>query len=259
MAYSTVLIEKQGRVGWLILNRPEARNALNKTMLGEIPAALKELDKDADVGAIIIRGAGDKAFCAGADLKELVGKSTLELREQFGGVAEVIETMAGLTKPVIGAVRGYALAGGIGLAAACDMVVAAEDAKFGAPEVKIGLFPMTIMPVLTRSMGRKKAFEFLMVGEMVDAAEAEHIGLVNKVVPVEQLEEAALDLANKIASKSPLVISMGRHAFYNAGDMEYLKAVWACRDLVAVLASTEDSNEGRAAFLEKREPQYKGR
>jgi enoyl-CoA hydratase/carnithine racemase len=260
MAYETLLLETVDHVGVITLNRPEARNALNRQMTKDLQAALRGLREDAEVHVVLLRGAGDQAFCAGADLKEVAACRTVEeRRQQFGGIAVVFELMATMRKPVIGAVRGFALAGGCGLAAACDLVVAAEDAVFATPEIQLGLFPMMIMAPIFRTVGAKRGLELIFTGGRVDAREAERWGLVNRVVPPEALEAEALALARDLAAKSSAVLQLGKEAYYHMRDLTYLQALPYLREMIAVAASTEDAAEGVAAFLEKRKPVWKGR
>jgi enoyl-CoA hydratase/carnithine racemase len=260
MSYQTLLLDRDGHVAILRLNRPEARNALNRRMVGELQRALAELRDAPEVHVVLLRGAGEQAFCAGADLKEVQACRTVEeRRQQFGGIAVVFELMATMRKPVVGAVRGFALAGGCGLAAACDFLVAAEDAVFGTPEIQLGLFPMMIMAPILRCVGQKRALELMFTGRRIDAREAERWGLVNRVVPAADLDAAALALAQDLAGKSSAVIQLGKDAYYQVRDLDYLPSLRYLREMIAIAASTEDAQEGVAAFLEKRRPVWKGR
>lgn len=258
MNYETVIVERTGHVGVLTLNRPEVRNALNVRMMEEIVSGLTELERDDRLRVVVMKGAGPQAFCAGRDLADLQDRTVMEYRQLFRGVGDIMELIADMKKPVIAAVHGFALAGGCGLAAACDMIIAADDAVFGCPEAGIGLFPMMIMAALARSVGRKKCIEFLMTGDRIDAREAERIGLVNRVVTREKLEEEAMALAEKIASKSPAAIQLGKRAFYTMADMEYKEAIRYLEEMIAITAATADAKEGIQSFFEKRKPQWQG-
>lgn len=260
MSGDTVLTEVKGGVGTLTLNRPEVRNALNPTMIHEIDAALRAFDLDPEVRVVLIRGAGDRAFCAGADLKAVLGHATpLEVREHFGGIATVLEVMARMRKPIIAQVHGYALAGGCGLAAGCDLVVASEDAVFGLPEIKIGLLPLIVMAPILRSIGRKRGLLMVLSGDQINARDALEMGLVSLLVPRELLETKARELAEKLAGYSPLALALAKEGFMTIQDMEYGKSLHYLRELSAVVALSDDAKEGIGAFFEKRPPRWTGR
>lgn len=255
MEYQTITTEKKEHVGILTLNRPEKLNALNKQLYKEIVLGLQDLENDDDVYVVIIKGNG-KAFCAGGDISE-PAPSALE-RHQDRRFAKLSGTIANMRKPVIAAVHGAATAGGCGLALSCDLVITSEDARFGTTAINVGLFCFGPSVPLSRSVGRKKALELLLTGDLINAEEAERIGLVNRVVPREKLEETAMELANKLASKSPIALQMGKQNFYTIADVEYKKALDHTEEMIAILSSTEDAKEGMSAFLEKRTPQWKG-
>ncbi|MFC2025300.1 enoyl-CoA hydratase-related protein [Chloroflexota bacterium] len=259
MEYQTLIVEKKNRVGVITLNRPEVRNALNTQLSEEMIEALQGYDKDPEVVVIIITGAG-AAFCSGHDFSELQGKTLTDFRRTFVKSVQVLQTMAGISKAVIAAVNGYATAMGCALAAGCDLVVASEEAKFQTPGVNIGFACVTPMAAIYRSVGRKKCLEMIITGEAIDANEAERIGLVNKVVPQKDLEKAAFELAEKIASKAPLALQFGKQAFYAMADMQHDQAYKYAVEMISLNADTEDGREGMAAFLEKRPmPEWKGR
>ena len=258
MKYQTVVVEKKDRVGIIMLNRPDHMNTFSIVLAKELNAALDELDKDGQIRAVIIRGAG-KSFCAGIDITEFSGKSLLEYREWIAWMEKMTFTIAGMGKPVIAAVHGYTVANGTGLLAACDLAIAAEGTRFGTTAINVGLFCMGPAVPLSRCVGRKKALEMLLTGNMIDAQEAERIGLVNKVVPPEKLDEAAMELANELATKSPIALQMGKRAFYTMADMEYAKALEYMNEMMAELCTTGDAREGVDAFLKKRKPQWKER
>lgn len=260
MIRETVLVEVEDGVGTLTLNRPDVRNALNQTMVREIHEALAELEADPDSRAVILRGAGDKAFCAGADLKGVGERgTTLQARESFSGLARVLEQIARMRTPVIAQVHGYALAGGCGLAAGCDVVVAAEDAVFGLPEIKIGLLPLIVMAPILRSVGRKRGMLMVLGGEPVSAREAYEMGLVSRVVPRADLETTAEGLARRLAGFSPTALGLAKEAAASVGDMPYGTALGYLRELITLVALSDDAREGIAAFFEKRPPRWTGR
>ena len=259
MEYKTLIVDKRNRVGVITLNRPEVRNALNAILMEEMINALQEFDRDPDVAAIIITGAGI-VFCSGHDFSELHGRTLIDFRRTFGKSVQVLQTIAGISKTVIAAVNGYATAMGCALVAGCDLVVASEEAKFQTPGVNIGFACVTPMAAIYRSVGRKKCLELIMTGEAIDASEAERIGLVNKVVPQKDLENAAFELAEKIASKAPLALQFGKQAFYAMADMEHNQAYKYAVEMIGLNADTEDGREGIASFVEKRPlPAWKGR
>jgi enoyl-CoA hydratase/carnithine racemase len=213
---------------------------------------------DADVRVIVIRGEG-KAFCAGIDVNELEGKQCLDYYQWVGRMEEMALRISRMGTPVIASVHDLAIANGIAIVAAADLAVAAEGARFGATAINIGLFCMGPAVPLARSIGRKKALELLLTGDMIDADEAYRIGLVNKVVPPEQLADETLALASKLAQKSPLALQLGKKSFYKMQDLEYEKAFELVNNHFAMLCSSEDAHEGVDAFLNKRTPEWKMR
>ena len=204
VSYETLLVEAADGVGTITLNRPEARNALNPTVVRELAEALDRLETDPDTRVVVLRGAGERAFCAGADLKGMFGTaSILEARDQYAGVARVLETIPRMRTPVIAQVHGFALAGGCGLAAACDLVIAAEDAVFGLPEVKVGLLPLMVLAPILRAASPKRVLELILTGRELPAREALEIGLVTRVVPRVELEETVGRIARSLAALVP--------------------------------------------------------
>lgn len=258
MSYSTVFLERDENVGFITLNRPENLNTFNSTLAHEFNAALQEMEDDPEVRVIVIKGEG-KAFCAGIDVNEIKGKNTLDFYHWVGAMEEMALRMTEMGTPVIASVHDLAIANGIAIVAAADLAVAAEGARFGATAVNIGLFCMGPAVPLARSIGRKKTLELLLTGDMIDAGEAYRTGLVNKVVPLENLAEETLALARKIARKSPLAVRLGKQSFYKMQDLEYAKAFELVNNHFALLCSTGDAQEGVDAFLNKRTPEWKMR
>jgi enoyl-CoA hydratase/carnithine racemase len=256
MAYETILVDRKNHVGVLTLNRADKLNALSVKLFDEIVLGLEDLERDEEVHAVVVRANG-RAFCAGRDVSDPT-ESPLE-RHQHRRFARLAAAIAGMGKPVIAAVQGPATAGGFGLALACDLVIAAADARFGMTAINVGLFGFGPALVLSRSLGQKKALEILLTGDLIGAPEAERLGLVNRVVSRERLDEAAMELAEKLAKKSPVAVQMGKRGFYTLADMEYLKALDYSEALISILHSTEDVEEGIKAFLEKRDPVWKKR
>jgi enoyl-CoA hydratase/carnithine racemase len=252
--YATILVDDRGPVARITLNRPDKRNPIGPATCGELVQALAGLKADTAVRVVILTGAGS-VFSAGGDLSAMqapAGGPTASLVELFTAMHE-------LGKPIVAMVNGHALAGGLGLMVACDLVVASDAAKFGTTEISVGLWPMMITAEITRSIGRKKTLEMMLTGRKLDAAEALAIGLVNRIVAADQLEAETTKLAGELAEHSPAAIALGLRAFYRSQDMElepqlrYLQA-----ELGRVLA-LEDAAEGITAFLSKRKPVWKGR
>jgi enoyl-CoA hydratase len=255
-----VLVDVADGVARVTLNRPSVRNALNPAMLAALDAALRRLEDDVAARAIVLRGAGDRAFCAGADLKGVADRgTTLQARESFGGLARILEYMARMRTPIIAQVRGYALAGGCGLAAGCDVVVAADDAVFGLPEIRVGLLPLVVMAPILRAVGRKRAMLMILSGEPVTAREAYEMGLVSRVVPPGDLESSVSALAATLAGYSPTALGLAKEAASMVPDMEYGAALRYLREMITLVALSDDAREGIAAFFEKRAPRWTGR
>ncbi|HEY7037848.1 MAG TPA: enoyl-CoA hydratase-related protein [Methylomirabilota bacterium] len=260
MSETPVLVEVAGGVARVTLNRPEVRNALNGAMLADLDAALRRLEDDPAARAIVLRGAGDRAFCAGADLKGVGDRgTTLQARESFGGLVRILEYMARMRTPIIAQVHGYALAGGCGLAAGCDVVVAADDAVFGLPEIKVGLLPLIVMAPILRAVGCKRGMLMILSGEPVPAREAYEMGLVSRIVPRGELEPAVSTLASTLAGYSPTALGLAKEAASMVPDMEYGAALRYLREMITLVALSDDAREGIAAFFEKRAPRWTGR
>jgi enoyl-CoA hydratase/carnithine racemase len=229
-------------------------------LLGELEAALRRLEAEPTARVIVLRGAGERAFCAGADLKHVGDRgTTLQARESFGGLARILEHMARMRTPVIAQVHGYALAGGCGLAAGSDIVMAADDAVFGLPEIKVGLLPLIVMAPILRAVGRKRAMLMILSGEPVSASEALEMGLVSRVVPRAELDAAVGTLARTLAGYSPTALGLAKEAAATAPDMEYGAALRYLRELITLVALSDDAREGIAAFFERRPPRFTGR
>ena len=260
MPYEALLYDVASGVARLTINRPERRNAMSWAVLTELRDAIAAAKADADVRVVVLTGAGDKAFCAGADLTGMRSDANyVEVHDARGELARLFHDLWGLGKPTIARVRGYALAGGFGLALACDFVVAADDARFGTPEIDVGLWPYMITVPLVRSMPPKKVLELMLTGRRVDAAEADRLGFVTRVVPVAELDEAVDGLAATLASKSPAIVKLGRDSFYAVWDLAARDALAYLHPMLTITSQTEDTAEGIAAFAEKRAPQWKGR
>lgn len=258
MAYQEILTEKKDYIGFITLNRPEQLNTFTEVLATEFNNALTEMDNDPEVRVIVVRGAG-RAFCAGINVKDIEGKSPLEYYRWVELMGKMAQTIANMNKPVIASVHKVAAANGVGIVAAADLAIAAEKTKFGTTAVKVGLFCMGPAVALSRNIGRKKALEMVLTGDLIDASEAERIGLVNKVVPEDKLEEETLKFAQRIASLSPLAVQLGKRSFYKMADLEYSKALEMVNNHFAILCTTEDAHEGVDAFLNKRIPKWKMR
>ena len=253
--YETILVETRGRVGWITLNRPDALNALNSQTAREVSAAAVTFDSDPGIGAIVLAGS-ERAFAAGADIKEMQSKSGLDMLEHFDDWPR----FAAVRTPVIAAVSGYALGGGCELAMMCDIILAADTAKFGQPEVNLGVIPgMGGSQRLVRAVGYYKAADLILTGRMMDAAEAERSGLVSRVVPAADLLEEAGKVAETIASKSLPSILAAKAALDAAMESSLAEGLRFERHVFASLFDTEDQKEGMAAFSEKRPPRFRNR
>lgn len=260
MALADVRYEVDRHVARVTIDREERRNALSWSLMTELRQALAQARADPEVRVVVLTGAGEKAFCAGADLTGMnEGAGFAQLHDDRGELARLFRDLWELGKPTIARVRGFALAGGFGLALACDLVIAADDAQFGTPEINLGLWPYMITVPLCRSMPPKKVLELMMTGRRVDAAEAERIGFVNRVVPVDGLDAAVDELAATLASKSPAIMKLGRDSFHAVWDQAAEDALRLLHPLLTITTQTEDSAEGIRAFADKREPRWTGR
>jgi enoyl-CoA hydratase/carnithine racemase len=241
----------------ITLNRPERRNALSMSLMAELTRTLQEQSARPEVRAFVLRAEG-KAFSAGHDLGELVGRTFEDEQRIFAACTELMETIQRVPQPVIAAVQGVATAAGCQLVATCDLALAAEAATFATPGVKIGLFCSTPMVAVSRAIGRKRALYLLLSGKPIDAATAADWGLVNEVVPATELDARALELAGQIASASPLTLAIGKRAFYEQIDLPQPEAYRRMSETMARNAITCDAQEGMSAFLEKRQPAWTG-
>ncbi len=256
--FRSILVERDSGIVTITLNRPEKRNPIGPQLLGELVHVLEQAKVDEEARVIIITGAG-KVFSAGGDLSMLAGSSP-----EPGGIppASLVKALTVLHetgKPIIAMVNGHALAGGLGLMVACDLVVASEDATFGTTEIKVGLWPMMITAEITRNIGRKKTMELMLTGKRIDAVEAERIGLINQSVPADKLVETTRALAEELVAKSPSTLSRGLRSFYATQDQAYGAALATLETGLAELLSTADAREGLMAFLQKRKPDWTGR
>lgn len=260
-ALDNVLVEVQERVARVTLNRPEQRNPLSAAMLRDLRSALTWCRDDSEVHVVVITGAGDRAFCAGADLASLAAEGEqLERHHDRHQFVELFLLLQQLGKPVVGRINGHALAGGFGLACACDLLLAVESASFGTPEINVGVWPAMIQAVLARNLPRKLLLEMLLLGERWTAAQLKEVGLVNRVASsLTELDALTADMAGKLARKSPAILRLGRDSFYQQQDMEFRTALEYLQSQLTVLTLSEDAREGIAAFFEKREPEFKGR
>jgi enoyl-CoA hydratase/carnithine racemase len=242
----------------IVLNRPEKRNALSLALMQELIGVLEEVGSNPDVRAIVIEGAGP-AFSAGHDLGEMVDRDAAFYEQLFDVCTVMMETIHRVPQPVIAKVHGIATAAGCQLVAACDLAVAAEGTRFATPGVKIGLFCSTPMVPVSRAIGRKRALELLLTGEPIDAETARDWGLVNRVVPADDLEQAVVALVDRLASSSPLTVRIGKEAFYEQIELDERGAYELTRGVMASNAQAADAQEGMGAFLEKRAPTWSGR
>jgi enoyl-CoA hydratase len=257
--YETILVEKRESVAVLTINRPDKLNALNSKVHAESVAALDELRNDAEIRVVVITGAGEKSFVAGADISEFAGQTSVTQRNNFQE-RSLFNSLDTFPKPVIAMINGFCLGGGCELALACDIRLASEKARFGQPEINLGIIPGGGgTQRLTRLVGEGKAMEIILAGEMIDAQAALNLGLVNHVFAPEELETKTLELANKIAEKSPIALQMAKEAVKLASKSNLDEGLRREVDLFAICFSTEDKAEGVAAFLEKRKPVFKGR
>ncbi len=255
-----VLTSLEGPVATITLNRPEQRNPLSAGMLRDLIAAFQWARAEPEAGVVVLTGAGDRAFCAGADLGSFEADMP-ELERHHGRHAfvELFCLIEDLGKPVVGRINGHALAGGFGLACSCDLLVASDAATFGTPEINVGVWPMMIQAILDRNLPRKVLLEMIMLGDRWTAAQLRDLGLISRVVRAGQLDEATAEIAQRLAAKSPAVMKLGRDSYYRQQDMDFRAALEYLQGQLSLVTLTEDAREGVLAFLQKREPEFKGR
>lgn len=260
MEFKNTLYEKKHGIATITINRPATLNALNEETFPEILSRLEDAEKDENVRVIVITGAGEKAFCAGLDLETVKDSNTINAWEATRRGHKLTLAIEELGKPVIAAINGYALGGGLEIAMACDIRIASEKARVGQPEVNVGLIPgLGGTQRLPRLVGKGIAKELVFTGKMIDAKTAERIGLVNMVVPPERLRSAVEELAKEIMSKSPIAIKLAKELINNSIETDQRIGLIQEADAFGILSSTEDFKEGVSAFFEKRKPEYKGR
>ncbi len=258
MEFQDILFEKHDAIATITLNSPKTINALSKRMIGEITQALEIVRGDRSLKVLIIKANGNH-FCSGHNLTEMVNGDRSEYKFIFDQCSRMMQLIHEIPQIVIAQVHGVATAAGCQFTAACDLVVAEENARFGTPGVKIGLFCTTPMVPLSRAVGRKKAMEMLMTGRLVPAEEAERFGLVNTVVPFENLDKTVMEMAESIAEASPLVLEIGKRAFYNQIELDESRAYAYASETITLNLLAEDAQNGITAFLEKRTPTWKGK
>jgi enoyl-CoA hydratase len=259
MSRGHVRLEEEDGLAIVYIDRPEALNALNTDVLRELRDALREVESRDDLRVLILTGAGDRAFVAGADIKEMLPMEPMDTRKFASLGHEVTGLLERMEKPVIAAINGYALGGGCELALACDIRIASEKAKIGLPEVGLGIFPgFGGTQRLTRLIGRGRASELIFTGDPVDAATAERIGLVNRVVPPERLMEEAKGLARRIMERGPLALKLSKAAIHHSQETSLSSGLAFEREAFSLIFSTEDKKEGMKAFTEKRKPAFRG-
>ncbi len=258
MSYENLIVETSDKfVGEITLNLPEQMNTFTRGLAQDLYDALLEMDGDAGVRVVLIKGAG-RAFCAGIDVNELFGKSAQEYRDWIEHMERPLVTISKMSKPVIAQVQGVAAANGMGLVAACDLAIAAENARMGLTAINVGLNCVGPVIPVSKSIGRKKALELLLYGDLVKAPDALTLGLINRVVPQEDLEQEARAWAESLAKRSPVAVQIAKKAYYAAEDMNYDKQFEYMNEAFARLCTTADAKEGVSAFFEKRNPEWKG-
>jgi enoyl-CoA hydratase len=260
MSYKNIVLEKKGEIAYLAISRPEALNALNWETMGEIQDVFQEVKEDVDVRGVILTGAGEKAFVAGADIKELAQKGPVEAKQFSHESAKILNSIEHFPKPVVAAVNGFCLGGGCELAMACHMRLASDNAKFGQPEVNLGLIPGNGgTQRLPRLVGKGRAIQLILTGEMIDAQEAYRIGLVNKVTKLAELLPATEAVLKTIFSKAPVAVSLGIEAVNHGLELTLDEGIQLESNLFGLCFSTDDMKEGTQAFIDKRKAEFKGK
>jgi enoyl-CoA hydratase/carnithine racemase len=259
MSEKDLLYKVNNNIASFTINREKNRNSISAETVNLFLEYLDQAENDQDVRVVCITGAGEKAFCSGADLGNVMSGESGKEADPLGNYANLLKRIAGFPKPTVARINGYCLAGGTGFMLACDIVIARDDAKFGTPEVNVGLFPMMIGALIFRNVLRKKAMEMILLGEKMSAEEAMNMGLVTRVVPYAQLDEEVDNILNSLSSKSPIGMKIGKEAFYAMDMMPVEEALDYLCDKLREVASTEDAVEGITAFIEKRKPVFKGK
>jgi enoyl-CoA hydratase/carnithine racemase len=257
---TTVRYDASDGVATIALDQPDTRNALSDELLDDLIAALERARDDDAVRCVVLTSTHEKVFSAGGNLKGFAADEPLSAKHAaIDRFPRLFELLGGLGKPSLCAANGHVLAGALGVALACDLILAKQGVRFGTPEINVGVFPFMIMALIFRNVGRKKASELLLLGEQISAEEAERIGIVNRVVPAEEFDAAVADWAARLAAKSPLLMRMGKDAMFRQLDMPLADALQYLRAQLALAFATEDIQEGVRAFFEKREPVWTGR
>ena len=256
---TSVTFERRDRVGLITIDRPDRRNAINADVVRGISSALDTAEADGELGVLVLTGAGDRAFCAGGDLGGMTDASKVAQHFIRSEVGDLFEQMRASRLPIVARVNGHALAGGFGLMLACDLVISADDAEMGTPEINLGLWPFMITAVIQRDLPRKVALELMLTGRRMKAEEAARWGFVNRVVPRADLDAAVAELTDQINSKSPLIAALGKRSFYRAEDMSHADALAYLSGMLTACLESEDTVEGVTAFLQKRAPEWKNR
>jgi len=251
-----LLYRVEDGVGYITINREQQRNAITPEALALFHQYLDEAEKDRNIRALLVTGAGDKAFCTGAQLSAGVNTGGLDI---FSSYADLLNRIVSFPKPTVARVKGFCLAGGMGFMLACDIVIASDDSKFGTPEVNVGLWPMMIGALIFRNVLQKKAMEMILLGERMTAQEALAMGLITRVVPAAELDAEVKKVLDILTSKSPIGMRMGKQAFYAAANMPLKDALKYLAEKIKDIAGTEDAKEGITAFIEKRPPNFTGK
>ena len=259
MNESHLLYRVEDNVAYFTINREKQRNAINLEVLNLFLEHLDEAEKDESVRAVCITGSGDRAFCSGADLGGAMEKGGPDGLRAFKDYARLLKRISGFPKPTVARVNGSCVAGGTGFMLACDIVIATDKAKFGTPEVNVGLFPMMIGALIYRNVLRKKAMEMVLLGERLTARQAQEMGLLTRAVPPENLDDEVNKVLKALAKKSPIGMKIGTEAFYAMSDMPFEAALDFLSEKLTEVAATEDAVEGITAFIEKREPVFQGK
>ena len=258
MSGQDLLYDVKDHVGYITINREKFRNSISAPAVDLFMEYLDQAGTDAAVRVICVTGAGKKAFCSGADLGGAMSADGSGRNQAFQKYADLLKRLAGFPKPTVARVNGYCLAGGTGFMLACDIVLATDDAKFGTPEVNVGLFPMMIGALIFRNVLRKKAMEMVLLGEKLTAARAQEMGLITRAVPADVFDETVNGVLRNLAAKSPIGMKIGKQAFYAMQDMNFEDALDYLSGKLGEVAATEDAKEGITAFIEKRPPVFKG-